>query len=83
MRTRPLTTAGLLLLSAGLLIGCGSKSRPSNVPVSSTSQATPAPATTGTVGQLTGDPDDEVSDELNMLVAQAVALDENDDPLDF
>ena len=82
MRTRPLTSAGLVfVLSAGLLIGCGSKSRPSNLPVSSTSQA--APATTGTVGQLTGDPDDQVSQELNMLVAQAIALDENDQPLDF
>ena len=78
MRTRPLTTAGLLLLlSAGLLIGCGGSSS------GGSSSAATAPATTGTVGQLTGDPDDEVSSDLQLLVAQAIALDESDEPLDF
>jgi hypothetical protein len=36
-----------------------------------------------TVAQLTGDPDDEVSPQLQTQVKDALARGENDEPLDF
>ena len=39
-------------------------------------------ATPGIVGQLTGDPDDEVSPQLQDLVGQALARNADDDPLE-
>ncbi|MBL4848907.1 MAG: hypothetical protein JKY65_25575 [Planctomycetes bacterium] len=73
---RLLTLTIALCLSATLFAGCSNKRR-------STTSTTTAPVTTGIVGQLTGDADDEVSAATQLLVAQAVALDENDIPLDF
>lgn len=37
----------------------------------------------GIVSQLTGDPDGEVSPELQAMVAEAVARDPMDEPVDF
>ncbi len=41
------------------------------------------PAGPGLVEQLTGDPDDQVSAQTQQLVADAIKLDEDDDPLNF
>lgn len=37
----------------------------------------------GVVGQVTGDPDDEVSPQLQAQVGLALARGEHDDPVDF
>ena len=58
-----------LLIALALVSGCGNNT-----------ERSPGP---GVVGQLTGDADDEVSAETQLLVSQAIALDENDAPLDF
>ena len=68
---------GLALLGAVLTAGCGNRDR-SNPNASAT-----APVTTGTVGQLTGDADDEVTPELQQLVEDALARGEDDEPLEI
>ena len=71
-RLTQLTASVLPILLCGLLsLGC------------SNSSSSGGGTTTGIVGQLTGDPDDQVDPALNQLVADAVARGENDDPLDF
>lgn len=65
--------SGALLLGACTLVGCGNHDRD------------PAAATTSTgiVGQLTEDPDDEVTPELQQQVADALARGETDEPLEI
>lgn len=80
MSLRQLTAFGAsVLLCATLFSGC---SKDSDRVV--TGQSAPIPAGGGsTVAALTGDDDSQVSAETQLLVARAVALDENDAPLDF
>ena len=46
-------------------------------------RSSPRSTTDGTVGRVTGDPDDEVSPQLQAQVAAALARGEHDDPVDF
>jgi len=82
MNMRHLLTFGAsLLLCATLFTGC-SKDSARVVP----GNTTPVPGGTagaGTVSALTGDDDSEVSAETQLLVSQAILLDENDAPLEF
>jgi hypothetical protein len=81
MNLRYTLTLGLsLLLSATLFSGCGKDRR---TPPTSGSTTQIATATSGTVAALTGDDDSEVSAATQLLVSQAVLLDENDAPLEF
>jgi len=68
-----------LVAAVGLCtLGCSGSSN-GNPPVAGVAPT----ATSGIVGQLTGDPDDQVDPALQDLVEQAIALDETDEPLDF
>lgn len=68
-----LTTLGAtMVLCATLFAGCSSDRGRSGTGSSA-----------GTVSNLTGDDDSEVSAETQTLVARAILLDENDAPLEF
>lgn len=75
---RGLAWATTFLFCALLFAGCGNSRRPAN----GSSSVTTA-SSTGTVAQLTGDDDSEVSGATQLLVSRAVLLDENDAPLEF
>jgi type IV secretory pathway TrbL component len=83
MKIRLLTSLAAVLVCLTAL-GCSDSSRRSGSSsgVSSATSST-APVATGVVGDLTGDPDGEVDTDLQAIVAQAIALEETDDPLDF
>ncbi len=75
-----LTLGASLLLCATLFSGCG---KDSDRFVAGTSGPLPSGGAGGTVSGLTGDDDSQVSAETQLLVAQAIVLDENDAPLEF
>jgi len=82
MNMRNLLTLGAsVLLCATLFSGC-SKDRDSAFN-GSTPTAVPNGGSGGTVASLTGDDDSEVSAQTQLLVSQAILLDENDAPLEF
>jgi hypothetical protein len=59
----------VVLVFALSVLGCSDRSNPR--------------PTRGVVGQVTGDPDDEVSPQLQAQVGAALARGEHDDPVDF
>ena len=65
------------------LLGFGALGCSQGGPRTGSADTSVAAISTGVVGELTGDPDDEVDAELQGLVGQAVALNEGDAPLDF
>ena len=68
----------------GAFTGSGGQNVPASTP--SVPAGAPGPGASpaeGIVTALTGDPDNEVSDEVELLVFRANQLGESDDPLDF
>jgi len=69
-----------VLLCAALFSGC---SKDSDRVVAGQAAPLPGGGAGGTVSALTGDDDSQVSAETQLLVSQAILLDENDAPLEF
>ena len=71
-RTKQLSLSLIAVGLCGILsMGCGGSS------------SSGGGTTTGIVGQLTGDPDDQVSSSTQQLVSDALARGDTDEPLDF